>query len=156
MVRLNRACQASSLLICVTLLVACAGNAPAQINLEQTQQATIGGMALPESIASAPLAGTVTESSPPARYLAIGDVITPVGEQPLQLYALAEESAPVLASYDAGSALTIVEPTGVYRRYPVLVEGRMWYRVQAPDGLLGWALIDGVQVSNEGAGNGNP
>ncbi len=139
------------LLGCALSLIACGGTTPAQATLEQTQQAMIGGMELP-----AIRAESATTASVPARYLAVGDVITPVGEQPLYLYALAEESAPVLASYDAGSALTIVEPTGVYRHYPVLVEGRMWYRVQAPDGLLGWALIDGVQVASQGASNDNP
>jgi hypothetical protein len=136
---------------CAFLLMACGSNQPAQIALGQTQQAVIGGMAIPTTSIE-----SETTASTPARYLDVGDVITPVGEQPLHLYALAEASAPVLASYSAGSVLTIVEPTGVYRRYPVLVEGRMWYRMQASDGLVGWALIDGVQVSSQGASNDTP
>jgi hypothetical protein len=50
----------------------------------------------------------------------------------------------VLEEYPAGATFTVIEPSGVYTSYPIAVEGRSWYRLRAADGLVGWAIIEGV------------
>jgi hypothetical protein len=57
---------------------------------------------------------------------------------PVTLYADAGEASPRFGVYDAGTVLTVIEAGGDYAAYPVEVDGARWYRVRAPDGLVGW------------------
>ena len=60
-----------------------------------------------------------------------------VGET-VAIYADADPTAPRFAEYEAGTVLVVVEPGGDYAAYPVVAGGQRWYRVRAPDGLVGW------------------
>ena len=63
----------------------------------------------------------------------------------LTLYAGVATDAPVLDSYGAGVALTVIEPTGDYSGYPVVADGHGWVRVRAADGLVGWVMTDTLE-----------
>lgn len=80
--------------------------------------------------------------------LQIGQMVVAVDAINLRLYADATTRAPVLEVYPAGALFTVVEPSGAYTTYPVQREARTWYRLQAADGLVGWALIDAVVVES--------
>lgn len=56
------------------------------------------------------------------------------------VYADADPTAPRFGEYPAGTLLTVVEAGGDFGGYPVEVDGRRWYRVRAPDGLVGWVV----------------
>ena len=79
--------------------------------------------ALPEATAAAPV-------------LDAGAPITAVGT--IDVYADADPTAPRFGEYPAGTVLTVVEVGSDFGGYPVEVDGRRWYRVRAPDGLVGW------------------
>lgn len=57
----------------------------------------------------------------------------------VQLYADADMGALFLDSYARGGTFVVVEPTGDFEAYPVVVERHQWVRVRAADGLVGWA-----------------
>jgi hypothetical protein len=71
-----------------------------------------------------------------APVLDAGTVITATGR--VAIYADADPAAARFGQYEAGTVLTVVEAGGDYTAYPVVVDGRRWYRVRAPDGLVGW------------------
>ena len=73
-----------------------------------------------------------------AAVLAAGALIT--GGGTVDVYADAEPTAPRFGEYPAGTVLTVVEAGGDFPGYPVEVDGRRWYRVRAPDGLVGWVV----------------
>ena len=66
----------------------------------------------------------------------------------LRLYADADPTAQRLAQYDAGAEFVVVEPGGDYTAYPVDKNGVRWYRVRAPDSLVGWVMADAVSRKN--------
>lgn len=78
--------------------------------------------------------------------LQVGQVVMAVGERPLRLYADAMRSSLVLEAYPAGATFTVIEPNSDYTAYPVAQDGDAWYRLQAADGLVGWAMIDTIIV----------
>ncbi len=49
--------------------------------------------------------------------------------------------------YEAGTSFDILEPGRTYAGYPVEIEGVVWWRLQAADGLVGWA--QGTQLTTE-------
>lgn len=63
----------------------------------------------------------------------------------LRIYAAAEPNAPTLAEYAAGDRFTVLGPPGNIIVYPVELSGVRWYRVRAEDGLVGWAMADGIE-----------
>jgi hypothetical protein len=76
--------------------------------------------------------------------LQVGQVVMAVGERPLRLHADAMRSSLVLEAYPAGATFTVIEPSGDYAGYPVEQSGEHWYRLQAEDGLVGWAMVDTI------------
>jgi hypothetical protein len=125
----------------LSLLGGCSGGARPQRapDLALTPQA--GGMVLP-----APQPAQMADGGPdlaPA-VLSVGQTVAATGERPLRLQAAASAGAPVLDVYPPGAVFTVIEPSGSYTGYPVQVEGRTWYRLQASDGLVGWVLIDEI------------
>jgi hypothetical protein len=134
------------LLILTLLLSACGDAGPERAaGLSWTPQA--GGMILPSPAPLAtPTATTATPENVAAEtsVLAVGQTVVAVGEQPLRLQADARNDAPVLEVYPPGATFTVVEPSAAFTRYPVQVDERSWYRLEAADGLVGWAVIDAV------------
>jgi hypothetical protein len=90
-----------------------------------TEKATTEATA--EALAEAPAAAPVLDAGAP---------ITAVGT--IDVYADADPTAPRFGEYPAGTVLTVVEVGSDFGGYPVEVDGRRWYRVRAPDGLVGW------------------
>jgi hypothetical protein len=144
---MNRLGRFVIVLLVLTLLLSSCGEAGPErsAGLALTPQA--GGMVLPSP---APLAtSTATTVAPEyaaaeTGVLAVGQAVVAVGEQPLRLQADARSNAPVLEVYPPGATFTVVEPSAAFTSYPVQVDDRLWYRLEAEDGLVGWAVIDAV------------
>jgi hypothetical protein len=49
----------------------------------------------------------------------------------------------------APASFVVIEPGGDYTGYPVEVDTVRWYRVRAEDGLVGWAMADGLAAGRE-------
>ncbi|MFM7585377.1 MAG: hypothetical protein ACKO9F_21985 [Caldilinea sp.] len=109
-------------------VTALAGTAPAPLDAVEQE----AGMALP----------TAEEVS----LLSAGTDVRARGM--LRIYAAPEPVAATLAEYVAGDLLTVVEPPGDIATYPVELNGVLWYRVRAADGLVGWAMADGIELSD--------
>lgn len=106
-----------------------------------------GGMSLGDAAAegtpasgeeSAAASATLEAPAPAveAPVLDAGAVITAPGR--VAIYADADPAAARFGQYEAGTVLTVLEAGGGYTAYPVVVDDRRWYRVRAPDGLVGW------------------
>ena len=93
------------------------------------------GEATAEVIEEATTEGT-PEATVAAPVLDAGALITAGGT--VDVYADADPTAPRFGEYPAGTVLAVVEAGGDFGGYPVEVDGRRWYRVRAPDGLVGW------------------
>ena len=141
------------LLIVLITAAACGGDEqPAASQVPPAVTAETGGMALGGNTAAAPAEVTVEAAgaaapdvtpdvtpeatvAPPV--LSPGAQITAGGT--VDIYADANPTAPRFGEYPAGTVLTVVEAGGDFSGYPVEGDGRRWYRVRAPDGLVGWA-----------------
>ena len=150
-----RLCKQSVVVLAIlVLLVACGGNDETETlpTIEATPAA--GGMVMPTTVAAA---GTeaVTESvavdpqveapaAPPAVALLIGDAVAAQANQGLRLYNDATATAMVMSVYAPGEQLTVLDPSGEYAVYPVERDGQFWYRLRAPDGLVGWGAADQI------------
>lgn len=95
----------------------------------------VGGMVLPAA-----------NPAQPAAALEVGQTVAVVGDTPLRLMAGPSSAALVLEVYKADATLTVIEPSGVVTTYPISAEGRAWYRLQAEDGLVGWAPLDVTHI----------
>ncbi len=106
-------------------------------NAESTDAgaAAPSGEATAEVIEEATTEGT-PEATVAAPVLDAGALITAGGT--VDVYADADPTAPRFGEYPAGTVLAVVEAGGDFGGYPVEVDGRRWYRVRAPDGLVGW------------------
>lgn len=85
---------------------------------------------------------TPTRSGPPPSF-AVGDSV--VNEQgQVTLHADTTLDSLVLDTINPGVAMTVIEPSGSDESYPVENEGYGWVRVRSVDGLVGWAITDGL------------
>jgi hypothetical protein len=101
-------------------------------------------MVLPQPTPVQPaVSGAVLPPGPP-RLLQVGQEVVAVGAGLVRLYGGADPMAPVLNLYSAGDSFIVIEPSDIITFYPVVMEGRTWYRVQAVDGLVGWILVDAI------------
>lgn len=62
------------------------------------------------------------------------------------IHADAASESLVLNSFGLGFVVEVIEPSGDYAEYPVLVDGYGWVRVRAADGLVGWVRTDQVEA----------
>jgi hypothetical protein len=68
--------------------------------------------------------------------LAVGAQIIAPGTT--AVYAEPDPAALRYAEYPGSATFIVVEPGSDFAAYPVDVGGQRWYRVRAPDGLVGW------------------
>lgn len=108
----------------------------------------VGGMVVESTAAitgTAPGSGNTTapsvEPTKPAG-LQPGQTVAANSTGELRLYSDASTTSPIRDVYAAGALFTVLEPSGQYTEYPVLVNDQQWYRVRAADGLVGWAMLD--------------
>lgn len=129
----------------VGLAIVGCGTAPVDVVVES------GVTALAET-APAPLdavgqeAATALPTAEEASLLPAGTGVRARGM--LRIYAAPEPVAATLAEYVASDLLTVVEPPGDIATYPVELNGVLWYRVRAADGLVGWVMADGIELSD--------
>ncbi len=64
------------------------------------------------------------------------------------IYAEPSLEAQILDTYAPGIALTVLEPGGDFRGYPVEIDGAGWVRVRAEDGLAGWTPAAALSRTN--------
>jgi hypothetical protein len=107
-------------------------------------QPRTGGMVLPQATPAPPAVreAGLPPASPPL--LQVGQEVAVVGVDLFRLYADADPKAPVLNVYSAGDTFVVIEPSDAITVYPVIKEGRTWYRVRTADGLVGWVLVDAI------------
>ena len=101
-----------------------------------------GGMILPTAQPAIPAAGPA--SIPANSVLQPGQLVVAVNPEGLTLQTDAAVSAASMERYRPGTAFTVLEPNGDYATYPVQQDGHTWYRFQASDGLVGWAMIEAI------------
>jgi len=103
-------------------------------------------MIMPTAAGEAPAATPVPPAlSTVVDALFIGDTVQPLPEQPVRLYSDATAGAIVMNVYASGARFTVLDPSGDYAIYPVERDGRVWYRLRAPDGLVGWGTVDQLE-----------
>jgi hypothetical protein len=131
------------------LLVACGGNdePEAPPTIEATPAA--GGMVMPTAVAAAAVqAPAAPQPAVEDVALLVGDAVQPQPDQALRLYNDATAAGLVMSVYGAEARFTVLDPSGDYAVYPVEREGRHWYRLRAPDGLVGWSAADQLVPAN--------
>jgi len=87
-----------------------------------------------------------TDSTP---NLQPGQTVAAGAASGLRLYTEPRLDSPVMDVYGEGALFTVVEPSGEYGTYPVGDSEREWYRLRAADGLVGWAILDGLTPTAE-------
>lgn len=141
--------QAVIALIIVVVVAACGGDAPETATppgLDTTPAA--GGMVMPTTAATgeAPSAAAAPTAVPTVvEALFIGDAVQTLPAQQVRLYSDATATALVMSVYAPGARFTVLDPSGDYAIYPVERDGRIWYRLRAPDGLIGWGAVDQLE-----------
>ncbi|HMN28673.1 MAG TPA: SH3 domain-containing protein [Caldilineaceae bacterium] len=137
-----------SLLFALSLLLAACGDTEPQRADDLTLTPQAGGMVMPtaQPPATLPATSAPAQAASSSGLLAVGQVVRAVGERSLRLQADAHTAAPVLEVYPPGATFTVIEPSADFAAYPVEVDGRTWYRLEAEDGLVGWAVIDSIEA----------
>jgi hypothetical protein len=115
-----------------------------------------GGMVLPTAQPPLTADGTSTVVTQTSAILQPGQLVVAVNPEGLTLQADASVAAPSMERYRTGTAFTVLEPNGDYNSYPVQKEGHTWYRFQASDGLVGWAMIEAIVPANLPASTATP
>ena len=134
-------------LMIVVLVTACGGDDEPAATPTVEATAAAGGMVMPTTAAATQAApATLAPTAAPA--LLIGDTVQALPEQQVRLYTDATTSALVMGVYAPGERFTVLDPSGEYALYPVENEGRLWYRLRAGDGLVGWGAADQIGAAN--------
>lgn len=107
-----------------------------------------GGMILPTAQPAIPAAEPA--SIPTIAVLQPGQLVVAVNPEGLTLQTDASIRAASMERYRPGTAFTVLEPNGDYATYPVQQDGHTWYRFQASDGLVGWAMIEAIVPAEVG------
>jgi len=143
-IRLSK--QSAVALAIVVLLVACGGNDEAAVSPTVEATPAAGGMVMPTTVAEAVAVALPAEAPAalPTVALLIGDAVAAQADQGLRLYNDATATAMVMSVYSLGAQLTVLDPSGEYAVYPVERDGQLWYRLRAPDGLVGWGAADQI------------
>ena len=130
-------------LVLLLVLSACGRRAPI-VELEMTPVA--GGMVMPAEAG----VDTVSAAEPDAveatdaAVVLVGQQVTVTVPEGATLRADATDEALILQRYEVGELLDVIEPSGDFDAYPVMVDGRDWVRVRAADGLVGWLPLDAL------------
>jgi hypothetical protein len=144
LVRLGKRVMVSLFLI--LFVMGCDDNALESVPPVEATPAA-GGMVMPTAASD-----TAVEAPTPAQVatelLLIGDRVQVIVDEGLRLYSDAKEDAMVMSVYEPGAILTVLDPSGDYAIYPVDHAGRTWYRLRAPDGLVGWGAADQFAPTN--------
>jgi hypothetical protein len=119
----------------VGLAIVGCNTAPADVVVESGVTA-LAGTAQAPSDAMAQKAGTAQPTAEEISLLMTGTDVRARGM--LRIYAAPEPAAATLAEYVAGDIDS----------YPVELNGVLWYRVRAADGLVGWVMADGIELSD--------
>lgn len=103
-------------------------------------QPTTGVIQLVETPATAePLAATQAESEPTSTPNPFVPGRTATTRNNLRIYADADRSSIVLNQLAQGETVTLIEASGNYESYPVVLGEQSWVRIRSEDGLVGWA-----------------
>ncbi len=141
-----RLCKQAVIALTIVVVVAACGGNDNEPETPPASEATaaVTGMVMPTPAQSeAPTTAAVPTAEPAAvEALFIGDTVQSLPEQEVRLYNDATATAPVLSVYVPGAQFTVLDPSGDYAIYPVERDGRVWYRLRAPDGLVGWGAVD--------------
>lgn len=128
----------------IAVLGGCGGWQPSESTvLPDTMTPKAGGMILPTAQPALPADGLLSQTQTIA-ILQPGQLVIAVNPEGLTLQADASTSAASMEHYRPGTAFTVLEPNGDYATYPVQQDSHTWYRFQASDGLVGWAMIEAI------------
>lgn len=143
--------QAIIVLIVVMLLAACGGEDEPAVQPTVAATPAAGGMVMPTAAATVAAVAPTAASLPPpvvADAFFIGDKVQALSDTGVRLYTDATGDALVMSVYEQGSLFTVLDPSGEYAMYPVEQAGSVWYRLRAPDGLVGWGAADQLSPVN--------
>ncbi|MEZ4728318.1 MAG: hypothetical protein R3E79_14385 [Caldilineaceae bacterium] len=138
--------QAIIALIFVMLLAACGSDEEPAVPPTVAATPAAGGMVMPTAAATVASAPTAIPTA--ADVLLIGDTVQSLAETGLRLYTDATSDASVMNVYDQDASFTVLDPSGEYAIYPVEQAGHVWYRLRAPDGLVGWGMAEQLTAVN--------
>ena len=103
------------------------------------QSAGAGAGATPDALAASNQADTVIFD--------VGAIVIARGVT--RVYPEANPRAQAMGEYAAAATFVVIEPGADYTSYPVEINEVRWYRVRAADGLVGWAMADGLEQPGE-------
>jgi|GEM_PF-3854503 len=87
-----------------------------------------------------------------------GQIVEAIGIEDGGVFFCADASAHsvIMNEYQSGDRFTIVPASGEYKASPVENDGMTWYRLVAPDGLVGWMAADTFRAVEEEAQTSEP
>lgn len=112
---------------------------PAGLPAGDVQSAGGGSGATPDALAASNQADTVVFD--------VGETVVARGV--VRVYPEANPRAQAMGEYAAAATFVVIEPGADYAGYPVEINEVRWYRVRAADGLVGWAMADGLEQQSE-------
>ena len=150
------------IVVVVSLLIGYLSRQQSDAGAETSTTAESGGALLAESSDESEGANATDSEavSNPEQGAAEGDSGTPPGDTTFSIgdtvvsygagipntrvYADADADSLVMSVYEDGAGFSVVEPSGEYLAYPVVVDEVEWYRIRTEDGLVGWVPLDNL------------